>query len=209
MRNELEGVGSMLPQVAERIDAVSMKPASRRVAWSLAACLAISAAGALFGWRFFHPSSQPSRELAVANVEQDLTLKVGDDELFEHFTAILDHRFVVVIWSYRGNGITATPASAGEIQTGRYRLATLHEARLADGRTFVCSLLVPDDDAKVILEPPSIYARSADHGIIACSVSPRAATREELANAIRSAGVNGKEEIGVEDILRRIREQIH
>ena len=193
VRSELGGVrfGAAASQ-ADRIDAVSPKPASRWVAWSLAASLVILVVCVSLGWRFFRASSRSLREIAASYIEQDLTLKVGNAELIEHIAAIVDHRFVVVIWSYRGQGLTAAPANMSQIQAGRYRLQTLHEGKLSDGRTFVCSLFVPDEGAKLILEPPCIYARSADNNIIACSVSPKVVSTEDLANAIRSAGVDWK-----------------
>jgi hypothetical protein len=208
VRNELKSVKSVLPQVTERIDSAAQKPAPRFVAWSLAASLLILVPCVLLGWRFFHASPGPSQEIATSNMEQVLTLRVDDAELIEHIAAIMDHRFVVVIWTYRGQGVTTTPVNTDTIRTGKYQLRTLYEGKLADGRTFVCSLCRADEGVKLILEPPSIYAQSGDNSIISCSVSPRLASTDELARAIRSAGMDGKSEISVEEILRKIREQI-
>jgi hypothetical protein len=134
------------------------------------------------------------------------SVEIGDAELTEYIAAVIERNVVVVIWSYRGNGTFAMPSYLADCSAGKYRLSTLREVKLADGRTVVCSLLVPDAGVRPILEPPSIYAGSDDSNIISLSVSPRVASIRDLAGAIRLAGADGKAGIDVEKIYQEIQQ---
>jgi len=169
--------------------------------------LAILVAGALLGWRFFNTAPRALHEAAMPTMAQDLSLDADGMEFVEHIAAIVDQR-VVVIWSYRGAGVSAAAASTPKFRAGKYQFETLYEHKLRDGRTFVCTMFVPEEGVVPILEPPSIYASSAD-SVFACTVSPRVVSTDELAHAIRSAGEGDKAEIEVSDIFRRIRDENH
>ncbi|MDB5354233.1 MAG: hypothetical protein JWN24_686 [Phycisphaerales bacterium] len=209
MRQELEGISSVRPQVEQRIAAMPIKSGRRMPARLLAICLALAALGILF-WRSRGGMPAPlPHEMTALAPPQDLTLKVGDVEVVEHIAAIMDHGAVAVIWSYRGRGVMPGRADTTEHRAGKYRGYTLREDALADGRTVVCSLFIADEGVRPALEPPALCTRSADDGVIALSASPRPASAGALADAIRSAGFDGKSGIGVDDILREIGKQTH
>jgi hypothetical protein len=135
------------------------------------------------------------------------SLEIGDTELVEYLAAYTDQGDIVVIWTCQGAGVTAMPEDAMEIPAGKYRLSNLDAVKLADGRTLVCSLVVPDAGVNPLLEPPSIYARSSDNRVTAMSVWPRAASAAELTDAVRSAD-GGRAGDDVADIVRQIQKRV-
>jgi hypothetical protein len=209
-RRELSEIGSVRPQIERRIAEVSMRPPQRVLAWSLAAGVAVAALIALTSWRA-RTIVSPTPHFPANPVVQTIhyrSLEVGTTKLVEYLATYTDRGSIVVIWTCRGDGVTAMPADATEIPAGKYRLSNLDAVKLADGRILVCSLAIPDTDVHPALEPPSIYARSGDNRITSMSVWPRAASAAELADAIRSAD-GGQAREDVTDIVREIQKRIH
>jgi hypothetical protein len=208
-RHELDGIASLRSEVEQRIAGVSIQPASRVMIRSLAACLALLILGGL-SWRLRGVSSPPPHSLeakSVAISPSEVSFEIGDTELIEQIAAIIDHRAVAVIWSFRGKGLMLCPESVTEHRAGKYRRYTLRQSTLPDGRTLVCTLFIPDEGVQPVLEPPSLCTRAADDRIFALGASPRAASRQELAAVIESAGFDASSRIGVDDILREIQKQ--
>ncbi|HZZ42235.1 MAG TPA: hypothetical protein VFE58_04815 [Tepidisphaeraceae bacterium] len=201
-RQELQSLGSVLPEVQQRIQTLPIKPRSQLLPRSIAAVLVLATFLALLITRIhtLAPTIIPN---------PDLHLEVNGTELTEHIAAILDHRVVVVIWTYRGHGISAVPDTSAECRAGKYQLRTLHQHKLPDGRTFVCSLFLPDPAVSPALEPPSLYTTSTNNTLIACTTSPRLATPAQLTAAIQSASGDGSLPITVQDIVNQLSKQIH
>ena len=209
MRKELEGINSVRAQVEQRIATIQIKTGRVIPAKLLAICLGLAALGILF-WRSRGGTPAPlPHEMTALSPPQDLAIKVGDVEMVEHIAAIMDHGAVAVIWSYRGRGVMPRRADSTEHRAGKYRGYTLREDTLADGRTVVCSLFIADEGVRPVLEPPTLCTWWGDDGVIALSASPRSASAGALADAIRSAGFDGKSGIAVDDILREIGKQTH
>jgi hypothetical protein len=196
-------IESSRDEIEQRIDKTSMRTAPTAFFAGAIVVAAIAMSGMAIWWHATdrQPPLVNSPSTLTAPGTEGATIDLGDTQLREYIAAIVDQQ-VLVVWSYGGDGLTAAPATATECPAGKYRLTTLRQDKLEGGRTVVCSLFTPDEGVLPVLEPPSVYAQSGDDGIIALSVSPRAASTEELAGAIRLAGVGGKIGIGVDDILR-------
>jgi hypothetical protein len=208
-RRELAEIASVRPGVERRVAQVSVRPPPRVFAWSLMAGAAVVASIAVTVWqaRTPVPPTRPSPAHPLAQTIPYRSLEIGNTELVEYLAAYTDRGDIVVIWTCRGDGVRAMPEDTMEIPAGKYRLSNLDAVKLADGRTLVCSLVIPETGVQPALEPPSIFARSGDHNITAMSVWPRAASAAELADAIRSAD-GGQAGADVADIARQIQKRV-
>jgi len=201
-RSELGRIGSSRDEIMRRIATTSIRnPQKMHFAYAIGT-FGLLALIALF-------LSHSTNTSPLPRAAEESSLGIGDAQLTEYIAAILDHNAVVVIWSFRGSGVMAMPANSADCPAGMYRLSTLRQIKLADGRTIVCSLLIPNAGIEPVLQPPSIYARSDDSNIIAMSVSPRTASALDLADAIRSAGADGNAGIAVPEIFQQIQKHTH
>jgi hypothetical protein len=144
--------------------------------------------------------------LALASQpEADFVLEIGNAEVIQHLATTVDGGAVVVVWSYRGPGVSADDSTSTPQRVGKYRVLTRRGQPSTDGQTTVCSLFFPDAGVIPALEPPVVRVRSRDDGrAIVFSAVPRTASPDELARATRAAGT-----ADVEDVLRLARERVH
>lgn len=198
-RTQLGQVDSVRPEVERRIAALSPGPSPWSPSRLVIPSVAFLALFAFFWWRLApSPSPAPHRAPSLAEIS---TLMSGDVELVEHVAAALDHRAVLVIWSYRGPGVSTDPT---EHRSGKYRLRTLHHHTTPDGRTLVWSLFIPDPGVLPTFEPPSVSATLADDTRLAFSASCQRTSAADFAAALRSAHLADRSGPTPDDILQAI-----
>jgi hypothetical protein len=195
-RRELAGVNSVRAGVEGRIASASMKRARGAMVCGLAAALIV---GVFIGWRFFG-SGRPAPAPPLA---EDFRMDVGGVELVEHIAALVDNRAVVVVWSYRGDGLKSDGEGAIR-RVGNYRVIPIRQDKLADGRTLVCSIFIPDEGVQPIFEPPTVGA-VAGGGMVQFNVMPRTASAHDVASAFRGAGGD----VDMAGLFDRIQKEIH
>ena len=207
-RQQMRDAGTIRTGIEARIARATMHR-SRRLfvaAAAAAACIGLLAVGGPLSWRATTSQhTAPVAESTPPPANVDFQLQVGDTELVQHLATVVDGGAVVVVWSYRGHGISPNDAAKRDGRAGKYRAVMLRDRIAADGRTVVCSVFFPDAGVVPGLEPPGVRVRSADDGrSIAFAAAPRAASRDELAAAARAAGATD-----VEDVLRAARAQLN
>jgi hypothetical protein len=204
---------SLREQVERRIAAATMRPprfTGRRAAAAGSVALA-AAITCTVVWFTIGKHPAPSETVMVpdplalaSQPEADFALEIGNAEVVQHLATTVDGGAVVVVWSYRGPGISVDDSTSIPQRVGKYRVLTRRGQPSMDGRTTVCSLFFPDAGVIPALEPPGVRVRSGEDGrAIVFSAVPRTASPDELARATRAAGA-----ADVEDVLRQAREQI-
>jgi hypothetical protein len=195
-RQELAGVDSVRAGVQGRIASASMRRGPGAMVCGLAAALLV---GVFIGWRFLGTG----RPAPAPQLAEDFRMEVGGVELVEHIAALVDNRAVVVVWSYRGQGLKSDGDGVAR-RIGNYRLIPVREDKLADGRTLVCSIFIPDAGVQPVFEPPSVGA-VAGGGVVQFNVVPRTASANDVASAFRGAGGD----VDMSGLFDRIQREIH
>jgi hypothetical protein len=204
---------SLREQVERRIAAATMQPPRLMSPRAVVACSVAVIAAIVCAVAWFTIGKHPAPletvmvpdPLALASQpEADFALEIGNAEVIQHLATTVDGGAVVVVWSYRGPGISVDDSTSTPQRVGKYRVLTRRGQPSTDGQTTVCSLFFPDAGVIPTLEPPGVRVRSGDDGrAIVFSAVPRTASPDELARATRAAGA-----ADVEDVLRQAREQI-
>jgi hypothetical protein len=204
---------SLREQVGRRIAVATMQPPRLINARAVVACSVVVIVAIVCTAVWFsagrHPASPnvaavPSPLAVASPAESDFALEIGNAEVVQHLATTVDGGAVVVVWSYRGPGISADESTSTPQRVGKYRVWTRRGQPSTDGRTTVCSLFFPDAGVVPALEPPGVRVRSAEDGrAIVFSAVPRTASLDELTRATRAAGATD-----VGDVLRQVREQV-
>jgi hypothetical protein len=204
---ELTRIEPVAPQARNRLEGVSMEP-SRLTSRLLLVAVTTVAVCVVMPCFFSHSRviTQPTMEMFVSAP----SLELDGITITEHLACVIDRRTVLVVWSCRGDGLTAPDLRGGKPTShrrGAYTELLLRSDRASDGTTRCWSLFIGDQDRLIVLDPAVVQIQVGRAQQVCYGVSPKLYPREDLRRAIECASPSGKTGMSLEDIEGLIRQR--